>query len=230
MDLAAELRTAELTLDDHMLYTIFIDALRAKYEVEARSLYLVTVWAAMTSSRLHESGTTDFLEAGRSVPTPAMPAMLCSPGAAVVAAEEAAATVPTGKVEATAREKNDVGDIKDKAVKAPTRRVVARPRLLAAMAEPPKPPKVVPPRLDDTGVARRANEGWTARRTYADVTDGGTLLMSAPRRMRNLCWRHRTTMMTIWSRLQLSRPKRQASPVMFWTHNGGRGIGLAGRE
>ena len=37
-DLAAEMRTAGLTLDDHMLYTIFIDALPAEYEVEARNL------------------------------------------------------------------------------------------------------------------------------------------------------------------------------------------------
>ena len=37
-DLSAEMRTAGLTLDDHMLYTIFIDALPAEYEVEARNL------------------------------------------------------------------------------------------------------------------------------------------------------------------------------------------------
>ena len=37
-DLAAEMRTAGLTLDVHMLYTIFIDALPAEYEVEARNL------------------------------------------------------------------------------------------------------------------------------------------------------------------------------------------------
>ena len=37
-DLAAEMRTAGLTLDDHMLYTTFVDALSAEYEVEARSL------------------------------------------------------------------------------------------------------------------------------------------------------------------------------------------------
>ena len=37
-DLAAEMRTAGLTLDDYMLYTIFIDALPAEYEVEARNL------------------------------------------------------------------------------------------------------------------------------------------------------------------------------------------------
>ena len=37
-DLAAEMRSAGLTLDDHMMYTIFIDALPAEYAVEARSL------------------------------------------------------------------------------------------------------------------------------------------------------------------------------------------------
>ena len=37
-DLAAEMRTAGLTLDDHMLYTIFIDALPAEYEVEVKNL------------------------------------------------------------------------------------------------------------------------------------------------------------------------------------------------
>ena len=37
-DLAAEMRTAGMTVDDHMLYTIFIDALPAEYEVEARNL------------------------------------------------------------------------------------------------------------------------------------------------------------------------------------------------
>ena len=37
-DLAAEIRTAGMTLDDHMLYTIGINALPAEYEVEARNL------------------------------------------------------------------------------------------------------------------------------------------------------------------------------------------------
>ena len=35
---SAEMRAAGLTLDDHMLYTIFIDVLPAEYEVEARNL------------------------------------------------------------------------------------------------------------------------------------------------------------------------------------------------
>ena len=66
----------------------------------------------------------------------AMPAMLSSPAAAVAAE----------KVEAAVKEKVDVGDGKDDAVKTPTRTVVARPRLPAVMAASPKPPKVVPPR------------------------------------------------------------------------------------
>ena len=37
-DFAAEMRTAGIILDDHMLYTIFIDALPTEYEVEARNL------------------------------------------------------------------------------------------------------------------------------------------------------------------------------------------------
>ena len=76
----------------------------------------------------------------------AMPAMLCSPAAAVVTAEKGPEAMPKGKVEAAVKEKVDVGDRKDAAVKAPTRTVVARPRLPAVMAAAPKPPKVVPPR------------------------------------------------------------------------------------
>ena len=37
-DLAAEMHTAGMALDDHMLHTIFVDALPAEYEVEARNL------------------------------------------------------------------------------------------------------------------------------------------------------------------------------------------------
>ena len=132
-NLAAGMRTAGITVDDHMLYTIFVDALPAEYVVEARNfVHLVTVSAAMTS-RLYESGSTDVLETGGRSLTLAMPAMLCSPAAAVVAVERAAATVPTGKVEAAAKGKGDVGYSKDKAVKTLTRTVVARPRLPAAI-------------------------------------------------------------------------------------------------
>ena len=76
----------------------------------------------------------------------AMPAMLYSPATAMVATEKGLAAVPTGKVEAAAKEKVDVGDGKDAAVKAQMRTVVARPRLPAVMSAAPKPPMVVPPR------------------------------------------------------------------------------------
>ena len=76
----------------------------------------------------------------------AMLVMLCSPAAAMVATEKGSAAVPTGKVEAAENEKVDVGDGKVAAVKAPTRTVVAWPRLPAVMAAAPKPPMVVPPR------------------------------------------------------------------------------------
>ena len=61
-----------------------------------------------------------------------------------------------GKVEATATEKVDIGESTDEAIKAPTRSVVARPRLLVAMAAAPKSPKVVPQLGGATGVARKA--------------------------------------------------------------------------
>ena len=95
------------------------------------TLHLVTESAAMTSSRLYENGITDFPEAGKRGPMLAMPAMLCSPAVAMVAAEKGPAAVPTGKVEAAEKEKVDTGDGKDAAVKAPTGTVVARPRLPA---------------------------------------------------------------------------------------------------
>ena len=173
-------------------------------------MHLVTVSAVMTSSRLHESGITDFRETGRRDPTLATLAMLCSPPAtaAVVAAGKAAVAV------AAAMKKVDVGDSNDEAAKVTSRSVVAWPRLPGAMAAAPKPPKVVTPRRDATGVARRAIGRTTARRSYAAAkdggtqsksaprlrrsdaavaTDGGTLLMSAPRRKKKLCWRCRTT-------------------------------------
>ena len=49
-----------------------------------------------------------------------------------------------GKVEATATEKVDIGESTDEAIKAPTRSVVARPRLPVSMAEGQKTPKAVP--------------------------------------------------------------------------------------
>ena len=187
-------------------------------------MHLVTVSAAMTSPRLYENGITGFLEAGRRDSTLVMPPMPCSPAAAMVATEKGPAAVPMGKVEAAVKEEVDGGDGKDSAVKAPTRTVVTRPRLPAVMAASTKPPIVVPPRWDATGVARRDIGGSTARRSYApDAMDGGTLLMSALRQKRKLYWRRRVTMlMIIRSRVQLSRPERQASAVMFRAKRGKR--------
>ena len=178
------MRTAGLTLDDHMLYTIFIDTLPAEYEVEVRNLASRDSIGHDDVIKVLESGTTDFLETGRRGPTLAMLAMLCSPPPpAVVAAGKAAAAMAAGKAaEAAATKEVDVGESTDEAAKAPTRSVVARPRLPAAIASAPKPPKVVPTRRGATGVARRAIGGPTARRRYeADAKDGGTLQMSAPR-------------------------------------------------
>ena len=64
----------------------------------------------------------------------------------MVATAKGPAAVPTGKVEAVVKEKVDVGDGKDVAVKALTRTVAARPRLPAVMAAAPTPPMVVTPR------------------------------------------------------------------------------------
>ena len=145
-DLATEMRTAGITLDDHMLYTIFIDALPAQYEVEARNL----------ASR-DSIGREDIIKAVReryhrlsgsrkkgSNASHAGHAMFAGGGGG--GRRKGPAAVPMGKVEAAIREKIDVGDSKDAAVKAPTRTVVARPRLSAAMAEVPKPPKMAPAR------------------------------------------------------------------------------------
>ena len=74
--------------------------------------------------------------------------MPCTPAILQVAA--------TGKVEAAATGKVDVGENTDEVVAATTRSVVARPRLLVAMAAAPKPPKLVPPRGGATGVTRKA--------------------------------------------------------------------------
>ena len=145
-DVAAEMRTAGMTHDDHMLYTTLMTLFLPKTKWRQGTLHLVIVSTAMTSSRLCENGTTDFLETLRRGPILAMPAMLCSPAAAMVVTENGPAAVPTVKVEAAVKEKVDVGDGKDAAEKAPTRTVVARPRLPGVMATAPKPPMVVLPR------------------------------------------------------------------------------------
>ena len=70
------MRTAGTTFDDHMLYTIFIDALPAKYEVEARNLASRDSIGHHDIIKAYDNGITDFLEAGRRGPMLAMPAML----------------------------------------------------------------------------------------------------------------------------------------------------------
>ena len=95
--LAAEMHTAGVTLDHHMLYTIFIDTLPAEYEAEAKNL----------ASR-DSIGRHDIIKAARerhhrfsgSDQMLAMPALLCLPAVAMVATEKGPAAVPTGKVEA----------------------------------------------------------------------------------------------------------------------------------
>ena len=125
-DLAAEIRTAGLTLDDHMLYTIFIALPNTRWR--QGTFHVVTVSAVMTSSRLFESGTTDFLETGREGPTLAMLAKLCTLVAAAAAGDEE-------KVKTAAKEKAESRGSTEKA-----------PWMPAAMAAAPKLPKVVPPR------------------------------------------------------------------------------------
>ena len=211
------MRTAKKTLDDHMLYTSFVLALPAEYEVEPRNLASRDVIGRddiikAVRERHHRlfRGSKKGSNAGH------VGHVMFAVVAEMVAKEQGPAAVPTGMWRPRKNEKVDVGGGKD--VVAPTRTAVARPRLPVVMATAQKPPKVVRSRLDATDVARRVIGGSTARRRYAaNATDGGTLLMSAPRRKRKLCWRRRTTiMMMIRLRLQISGPERQASAVMFW--------------
>ena len=87
-DLAAEMPTAGLTLDNHMLYTIFIDVLLAEYEVEAGNL-------ASGDSIDRDEIINGVEERHRRLsgnkkwdPTLAMQAMLCTPAAAAVTVAE----------------------------------------------------------------------------------------------------------------------------------------------
>ena len=157
-----------------------------------------------------------------------------------------------GKAEAVAEKRAGVGASMDKAVNAPTRAVVARPRLLVAIAAAPKPPAEALQWSSAISVARRAIDIATAQRSHVadgmlggtlqipatrprrnnavDATDTGTLLISAPRRNKKLCWRWRarlgqgmTTKTKVGSRTQ---PERRASAVMVR----GRGVSLAVRR
>ena len=156
-DLDAEMRREGLTIDEHMLYTIFIDALAAEYEVEARnpafrvSIGRDDIKTVRERHRRRSGNSKKGSNAGHAI---------CSPSAAaVVAAGKTAAAVAERKVEtaAGATEVESNGST-DETVYAPTWTVVARPWLRGAIAQPPKPPKVLPPRCDATGEARRPLE------------------------------------------------------------------------
>ena len=129
------MRTAVLTLDDHMLYTIFIDALPAEYEWEARNLASCDsidrddIIKAVRERHHRLSGNR-------------------KKGSNAGYAGHAMFVVVGGGGGGGGRgtEKVDLGESTDEAVKAPTRSVVARLRLPVAMAAEPTPPKVVPPR------------------------------------------------------------------------------------
>lgn len=141
---AAEMRTAGLTLNGRMapyLRTLCLPNTRSRHG----TCYLATAFAARRQPTLIESRITGFLETERRGPTQAM---LCMP-------VRAAVVVAAGKVDVATKETADGGGSTDKAVEVPTRTVVARPRLPAAMASEPKPPKVVRPREGASGVARK---------------------------------------------------------------------------
>ena len=74
--------------------------------------------------------------------------------------------------------KADDGDSTYEAVEAPTRTVVARPRLLVVIAAVPKRPAEVLQWASVIGVARRVIGRVTAQRSYvANAKGGGTLSM-----------------------------------------------------
>ena len=145
-DLAAEMRTAGMTLDDHMLYTIFIDALPAEYEVEARNL----------ASR-DSIGRDDIIKAVRerhyrlsgnrkkgSNAGYAGHAMFAGGGDG--GHRKGAGGGTHGEGGGRGKGKGGRRGRQGAAVKTPTRTVVARPRLPAVVAAAPKPPMVVPSR------------------------------------------------------------------------------------
>ena len=106
-DLAAKMRSTGMTLDDHMLYCTQFSLTLCLPNARWRqgNLHLVTVSAAMISSRPYESDITDFLGPGRRGPMLAMPAMLCSPAAAVVEIRKGAGGGAHGKGGGRGKEK-----------------------------------------------------------------------------------------------------------------------------
>ena len=137
--------TAGLILDDHTLYKFFIDALPAECEVEARNLasrdsigrdYIIK--AVRKRHHRYSVNRKKGPNAGH-----AGHAMFAGGGGG--GRRKGGGGGAHGKGGGCVRKTVDVVDTKNEAVKAPTRTVVARPRLPAVMAAAPKPPKVVPP-------------------------------------------------------------------------------------
>ena len=179
-DLAAEMLTAGMALDGHMLYTIFIDALPVECEVEARNL----------ASR-ESIGCGDIIMAVRERHHPLSGSRKKGSNAGHAGHAMFAGGGDGG------HKKRAGGGVHWKGVGRGKRKVGRRGRhgrggkgtnedgggsaAAARSAAAPKPPMVVPPKRDATGMATRVIAGSTARRSYAgDATDGGTPLMSAP--------------------------------------------------
>ena len=172
---------------------IFIDALPAEYEVEARNLASRDIIShdVIKTEQYHR------LPGNRKKGYNA-----CHAGHVIYASGNG--EVAAGKVEAVTEKKADVGDSTDEAVETPKRAVVTRSRLLVAMAAAPKPPVEVPQLGFAIDVAGRIIGGATARRSYAIYRGlshvrgismqsmqwtGATLLMSALHRKKKLSWR-----------------------------------------
>ena len=122
-----------------MLYTIFINALPAEYEVEARNL-------ASSDTIGRDDITKSVRERHHRLSGNRKKGSNAGHVGHAMFTGGGGGGGGHGKGGGRSKGKVDVGDNKDEAVKAPTRTVVARPRLPAAMPTAPKPPKVVPPR------------------------------------------------------------------------------------
>ena len=206
-----------MTLDDHMLYTIFIDALPAEYEVEARNL----------ASR-DSIGRDDIIKAVRErhhrlSGSRKKGSNACHAGHAIFAGggdggqRKGAGGGAHRKGGARGKGKGGRRGRQGRGGKGTNEDGGG----LAAAA-------------GGDGISAKAAVGGTSEvrchrcgkkdHWRIDCTEElcskchgrGHAAMSAAHQKRKLCWRRRTTMMIlIRSRLQLSRPERQASAVMF---------------